>query len=355
MFWKDDWNSARQNLQAWWRCEGLAVSVTAPKAEPWEDIPPPPSPASLKQQWLDPDWRAQSQTHRLARTFFGGEAFPLYSCDIGPGSLGTFIGARPHLMPTTVWYESCIADPESHPPLIFDEEQEWFRKHVALIEKAASIADGRFLVGMPDLIENLDTLAALRGTREVLMDLRDRPGWVRDRLWEINEVFFAAFDVLRGMIRDPDGGNAFGAFQLWGSGKTAKVQCDIAALMSPADFAEFVLPPLADQCDWLDFSMFHVDGSQCIPIIDHLLEIDSLNAIEFTPEPRVPGGGSPHWYELYRRIIDAGKGVQAVGVRLDEVEPLLDAVGGRGMFIIGPGAPTEAEARAALERIEQYR
>ena len=41
---------------------------------------------------------------------------------------------------------------------------------------------------------------------------------------------------------------------------------------------------------------------------------------------------------MYRRILDAGKSVQAVGVKPEEVVPLLDAVGGEGMYVMtSPG------------------
>jgi peptide/nickel transport system permease protein len=35
-----------------------------------------------------------------------------------------------------------------------------------------------------------DTLAALRGDQVLLIDLIERPGWVRERLAEINQAFF---------------------------------------------------------------------------------------------------------------------------------------------------------------------
>jgi len=79
--------------------------------------------------------------------------------------------------------------------------------------------------------------------------------------------------------------------------------------------------------------MFHLDGHQCIPHLDLLLDIEPLDAVEWTPDPQVPGGGDPAWYPLYRKILAAGKSVQAIGVKPEEVEPLLDSVGGKGMYI----------------------
>ena len=44
------------------------------------------------------------------------------------------------------------------------------------------------------------------------------------------------------------------------------------------------MPALSEQCQWLDNSMFHLDGSQCIVHLDALLEIDALDAIELRDE-----------------------------------------------------------------------
>ena len=96
--------------------------------------------------------------------------------------------------------------------------------------------------------------------------------------------------------------------------------------------------------------MFHLDGTQAIPHLDNLLAIEPLDAIEWTPQAGQPGGGSPIWYDLYRRIKAGGKSVQAIGVKYDEVEPLIDAVGSEGMYIM-TSAKTEQEARDLLRRV----
>ena len=92
----------------------------------------------------------------MSRTFYGGGAFPFIDSHIGPGSLATFIGSQPHFQWNTVWYEPCIADPDAHPQLRFDPSNEWFHKHVAILEEAVRSSNGRYLVSMPDLIENID-------------------------------------------------------------------------------------------------------------------------------------------------------------------------------------------------------
>jgi hypothetical protein len=216
------------------------------------------------------------------------------------------------------------------------------------------LSQGRFLVTIPDLIENLDILAALRDPQTLMLDLLEDSGAVQERVAEINQIYFQVFDQFFKLVRDPWGGNAFSAFCIWGPGKTAKVQCDVSAMISPRMFARFVAPALAEQCEWLDYSMYHLDGTQAIPHLDVLLDIDSLNAIEWTPQVSAPQGGDPMWYDLYRRILDGGKGVQAINVKPREVFPLIDAVGPQGLYIMVT-TQSEGEARALEDALEDYR
>jgi hypothetical protein len=120
-------------------------------------------------------------------------------------------------------------------------------------------------------------------------------------------------------------------------------------------YARFVVPYLSEQCAWLDYSMYHLDGTNAHQHLDLLLSIDRLNAIEWTPQAGRPSGGSPEWYNLYRRIKAAGKSVQAVGVEYEDVIPLLDAVGPQGMFIIlaHDGFPPD-RAEQLAKQLEPY-
>jgi hypothetical protein len=246
------------------------------------------------------------------------------------------------------------ANPESYPPLRFDAGNKWQRIHEQTLAACARLGRGKYLVGCPDLIENIDILAALLDPQLLLYDLIERPEWLERKVWEINEVFFKSYQRLYDIIKLPDGSSCFDAFRLWGPGKVAKVQCDASAMFSTDMFARFVAPALTAQCKWLDHSMFHLDGHQCIQHLDILLGIEPLDAIEWTPDPQVPTGGSPEWYPMYRRILEAGKSVQAIGIRPEEVEPLLDAVGPKGMYLmVNAWEPGEIDA---VEKIaEKFR
>ena len=358
MKYKPDYKQAMANLERWWNRKGLAACISAGRVQPVEKLHKPAEPASDFDAYAEPVGRIERMTYNLSHLYPAGDRLPILDIMIGPGSLSTFLGAQPHFSRETVWYDTCIANPDTCGPILFDRTNKWFQIHLELAKEGVEQNRGRYIVGMPDLIENLDTLASLRGTQELLMDLIERPAWVHKSLAQINDAFFASFDLLYDVIKF-EGGNAWGAFDIWGPGKTAKVQCDFSCMISPSMFDEFVLPSLRAQCDWLDYSMYHLDGEDAMQHLDSLLAIESLDAIEWTPvgacgvaglEP----GGSPKWYDLYRRIKRAGKSVQAIGIKAAEVAPLLDAVGPEAMMLL-VWAKDMAEADEIAKTIDRYR
>jgi hypothetical protein len=128
----------------------------------------------------------------------------------------------------------------------------------------------------------------------------------------------------------------------------------MSAMFSPEMFGEFAVPGLTEQCEWLDHSLYHLDGTQALCHLDQLLGIDGLDAVEWTPQAGIETGGSPRWYDLYRRILTAGKSVQAVNVEPGEILPLLDAIGGRGVYLITQFG-SEREAEEMADKVEPYR
>jgi hypothetical protein len=355
--WKPDWPTVKQHYIDWWNQHGLVLWATAPAERPHDNLPDPGPPPSLDAKWYGPTWRIQQQEHRLAHTCFGGDSFPMLSTWSGAGDLAAYLGCPVQLAESTIWYEPIISDPDAFAgPLTIDHANPVLRKTLALIDLAVQRSAGRYLVSQPDLIENIDILASLRGTQELLIDMIERPEWVLGRLDEINAAFCEAFDLIHRRIPDEDEGNTF-VFNLWGPGRTAKVQCDACSMFGPDMFRRFVAPALDAQCRWLDYAMFHLDGEECLVNLDALLEVESIRAVEWTPKfcYAHEGGGHPMWYDLYRRILAAGKSVQAIQVDADEVIPLLDAVGGRGMFLIVRDLPDEAALHRLEEQVAAYR
>jgi len=357
MLYQADWPLAKDHYKQWWNHEGFVLWLTADLTVPREPISQPPPSTSPEQAWFDIPHRISWSEYRLACTEFLADSFPQAETQLGPGSLATFLGAEPKVDWNTVWYQPCIEDPDSFGPVHFDpQNNHWLDVHLAVVKEAIQRSHGRWLVGIPDLIENMDTLAALRGDGPLFFDLIERPGWVYERLGEINETFFQVYDIFYELVKDTQGGSIFNPFNIWGPGKTAKVQCDISASLSPKMFRKFVAPHLDAQCKWLDFSLYHLDGTTCLQHLDILLEIDSIDGIEWTPQDQSqPTGGSSHWYDLYHRIKSSGKSVQVIGVQDDELIPLLDAIGPEGTYVMMNGGRNLDQAEKLIKAVEPYR
>jgi hypothetical protein len=357
--WKTDWEQSRARYVDWWNRRGMVVGMMGTLRDPsvcHEAVERPPAPLSIEDQYTNAAPRAQRNHWDLANRLYPADVLPIAETDLGPGSLALFLGSEPHFSKDTIWFEPSIrdcAEPETLPPFRFDETNRWWKVTESILRESARLARGKYLVGCPDLIENVDILSALRDPQTLMMDMIERPEWVEQKVREINRVWFEAYGRIYEIIKLEDGSSAFGAFRLWGPGKTAKVQCDAAAMFSPAMFRRFVVPALTEQCEWLDHSLFHLDGTQAMCHLDALLEIEALDAIEWTPQAGIETGGHARWYDMYKRILAAGKSVQVLHVGIDEIAPLLDAIGTAGVYLLARCRGV-ADAEAILKRTETH-
>jgi hypothetical protein len=337
----------------WWAGKGLVLSMwehLEHNGPPHEEIPAPLPARDLDQYWFDPAWRAANIHYRLSRSSFKADIPAIANTHLGPGSLAAALGAELQGSTDTIWIHP---RPEATDQIVLDPANRWWQLHLDLVTACKQLAGDRYFVGCPDLIEGLDTLAGLRGTQAVLLDTVDRPEELARQLQAVNDAWFAAFDQLYAVINE-DGEMAFCYFSLWAPGKLAKLQSDISIMMSPGGFRQFVQPYIREQCRFLDYSLYHLDGVGAIRHLDALLEIEELNAIQWTPGVGQPQGGDPCWYDLYRRIRAGGKAIMASLVEVDELQPLLDAVGPAGVHLL-MHFETEHDIDRALAIVEQYR
>jgi hypothetical protein len=357
--WKDNWPQTRQHYLDWWDRRGLVVGawgtgLPTDGVNHDPDATEPPAPGDFSARQTDAEFIAVNTRYKMARRTWPADILPAAWPHTGTLPLAAYLGAEPEYSPSAIWYHACMDDLDTHPPLRFDPDHPRVRELEAIVTRTVEQADGRYLVGLPALLPGIDVLAELRGAGTLMMDLLESPDAVHERLDEIYEAWTIAYDRLASVVHRGDDGMAFGYFMLWDQGRCGLAQCDSAAMFSPDLFAQFVVPTLRKQCAHLDRCMYHVDGAQALRHLDLLLAIEDLDAIEFTPDPKSPGGGDEQWYPLYRQILEAGKSVWVANLRKPEVLPLLDAIGGRGVFVSVNGlSPSDAEALA--RDVEPYR
>lgn len=335
--WKQNWDEAKANHEAWWRGKGMVLASwgTGIPSDSLarEGIEVPEAPSSLKQWHTDPEYVARRIEADMARKEWPADMVPLCWPDLGTVSLAPYLGAKSNYGTNNVWYDHTLDEVDPGQKLRFDPQRPAVQELETTVQAVVQRAQGRYLVGMPALVPNLDVLAEVRGTQNLLIDMLEEPEWVHDMNAQIDEAWKPAFDRMRELIALADGSMAFGYFMLWGKGRTSLLQCDVSAMFSPDMFEEFVIPGLKRECAFLDHSLYHVDGHQCLAHVDHILALEDLDAVEWTPDPQVPGGGDPHWFPLYRKIRDAGKSLWVANCKPQQVKPLLDAIGGKGLYL----------------------
>ena len=290
-------------------------------------------------------YRYFCQTHA-----FLGESFPNLNIDFGPGSLASYLGSEIGFKEDTVWFNKCLDSWDGVPKLTFDPENKWFKKHLQLAKDCQALAGDDFYVDMPDLMENIDVLASLRGAQDILFDLLDEPEMIGERIQEVTDIYYEYYDRFYDVIKDEEGGNAYAVFQIWGPGRTVKLQCDFSAMMSPEDFRKYIQPSLRSQSENVDHVLYHLDGPAAIKHMDALMEIEGIDALQWTSGDAGPDGTLPDWDVIYDKAIAAGKSiwVKVYSGEFEDwirnVDRIVNKYGSHSLFLLFPEMSMEQAA-----------
>ena len=350
--WKSNLEETKQRYINWWNHKGIILNMWEHFQEgvqPHAEIVPPAPAKDLSQKWFDPQWRAEYLDWYVAHSSLKADILPVANTQLGPGSLAAMLGGVFEGGEDTIWIHP---HPDFTDEIVFNPEHPNWILHKELLKACKAKANGHYFVGMPDLMEGLDVLAALKGTDRVLLDTVMQPEILEQQMQQINDIYFKVFDELYDIIREGDE-MAFCYFSSWAPGKMSKLQSDISTMISQDDYRRFVQPFIREQCQKIDYTLYHLDGVGAMHHLPALLEIEELNAIQWTPGVGEPQGGSPKWYDLYKKILAGGKSVMACWVTLDELKPLLDHIGADGVHL-EMDFHNEKEVEQAMRIVEEY-
>jgi 5-methyltetrahydrofolate--homocysteine methyltransferase len=331
-FTDEDWERIERDWTAWWAhelerpmvvIEGLEMPAegTLPVAHAFTANFPLEVPAD--------EVIASYQAH-LEVTRFYGDAWPRWWPNFGPGIVAGFLGAHVHPVPETVWYEparqvnaaSLIEDLH----LAYDPDNAWWRRVRELTRTAVERWGNGVTVAYTDLGGNLDILASLRTTQQLLLDVCDSPDEVERLVGEITRLWLRYYDELDAIIQQAGRGTTAWA-PIWSPGRCYMMQSDFSYMISPRMFERFVLPDMAACCEAMEHGFYHLDGKGEIPHLGMLLSLERLRGIQW-----VPGDGQPpaeEWLPLLKRMRDAGKLCQ-LAITPQGARTIVRELGGRG-------------------------
>jgi len=351
---KPDWEETKARYTAWWKHEYFGrcgLWVEAPLDHP-PDLPEPPRHTSIRQKWYDLEHIDRWNQYHMARTFYGGEAVPHWHPGY-PGNNGVTVlmGAEVELDEDTGWSRGeplLVRDFDfrrlgihlNHPAWLWTED---------MLRFACRRSAGKCLVSMGAFGGCGDTLAALRGSQQLLLDCIDQPHWVREADLYFMDMWCEHFERLYALVHTHNEGST-GWFPLWAPGKFYCSHNDFSYMIGPDMFRDLFIPSLRRQMDYLDYSVYHVDGIGAFAHVDALCEIERLQTIQI-----LPGEGKPsplHYLDVLKKVQRAGKNLH-IGIPPEEVRPALEQLSARGLFI-HTWCGGETDARRMLADAERW-
>jgi 5-methyltetrahydrofolate--homocysteine methyltransferase len=355
LVYRPDWEEARGRLTTWWNGGDIgrpAMHITVPRAEPWEAIPAMPEPEG----WITPystrsvEYRVNLALRECLMTDYFGEAAPVVAPgDLAPNCLALYLGCHGTETRDSVWCEPCIESPETA-RFQYRPDNFYWRFSLDAYSQVRKRGAGKLLLQFPDLIEGLDTLAAMRGTQKLLLDLVERPEWVHRSLRRITDLYFRYYDMLYDLLRDEVGGSVY---WVWAPGRLTKLQCDFSAMISPGMFREFMLSLLTEMTERVSYSLYHWDGPGAIIHQQALLEIPRLGMIQWQPGAGNEPQWHPRWWPLLHAIVDAGKKVFIGGGGREQLLALKREFGEKcKQMLLGCEAQTKQQAGELLRLME---
>ncbi len=358
MMYKQDWEQAQTRTLAWWEGEIVdrpCLQITAPRdgmEQVRRDTLERPPDISLERWWTDIDLVVERTARRIAATYYGGEAFPLFNPNLGPDLFAAYLGAPLRFLDTnTNWVGHPMDDWAGAADLTIAEDNRWWRLQIDMLARAQAAGRGRWLTGIPDTHAGGDALSAQRGNARLCTDLYDHPDEVRAALRRLDELLRMAYERHYAVVETETYGSSSGWLPSWTNGRSNAVQCDFIALISPEQMENFILPSIVHEARLLDRAIFHVDGPDSLVHLDTLMAVPEIHAIQW-----VPGAGREpmiRWVPLLRRIQAAGKSLH-ISCSAAEVLPLLEALRPEGLMI-ATGAASEGEGRALLHSVARLR
>ena len=104
-----------------------------------------------------------------------GDAFPRWFPNLGPGIIAGFLGGSVHPTKETAWFDPLPIRNIHDLELCYDPDNLWWQRAKHLTAGAVERWGSRACIAHTDIGQNLDILAHLRGSQQLLVDLCDAP------------------------------------------------------------------------------------------------------------------------------------------------------------------------------------
>lgn len=358
MEYQKDFKSLLPYYEAFWNCEVLdkpALLITAPKIRGYQP----------GFNWMDPKNVLSCSTEQVLdefekeceNTFFGGLSIPSFWANFGPDVFSAFLGVPLTVSedsPGTSWIDWSFNAVKSYDDLSIlsiKEDNALYKKNIEITKMAIERSKGKFIVGITDLHGGFDSLSVLRnGPDKACMDIIENPDGVKIAMKKLFAVWKKIYDDYHDIVKNKqDGTNTW--INIWAPGKIYPVQSDLSCLVSPSTYKEFLLEEILSEIEYLDYSIYHLDGVEALQHLDMLLDIPKLNAIQWVSGARFASESIEKWFPLYKKIQAKKKSI-VVYPKIKEIEIVLENLKPEGLMIhIYPWDTSVEEAKEIMRKV----
>ncbi|MCX8082749.1 MAG: hypothetical protein N3D17_05075 [bacterium] len=357
MEFKPNFEELQPYYEAFWNCEVLdkiAVIVKAPKRKgsdiSWFNRFTPYFLVTQK-----PDIILDAFEEYLKEVYYGGLAVPYFLPFLGPDILSAFLGAEIQFSPESKetswidWSKPLLPDYKNLEQLYIDESNPLYQKYLNLTKAAAERGKNRYIVGVTDLHSNFDALCVLRGGPDrACMDLIDYPEEAKKVINFLYKAWQKVYDDYWSIVKDIQKGSTTW-IDIWAPGKMFPVQNDFSCLVSSSVYKEFFLEELLWEIEYLDYSIYHLDGVEALQHLDILLDIPKLNAIQWVSGAKFSSVSIERWIPLYQKI-QAKKKAIIVYPKLHEIDIVLENLRPEGL-LLSLSCSCQEEAKEVLKKL----
>jgi hypothetical protein len=351
---KPDYERSRQRIDAFWERELIDRPVVqfGLARPPAEQVPLPPSHhATPAERWLDAGYQAEFQLAILSNQEFLGDTMPVAWPNLGPEIFAALYGCPIHFGDYgTSWSEPILHDWDEAGRLHLDWESPYLHKLHELTDALLAVGKDRFITGMTDWHPGGDGVAALRDPQELAIDMVTHVRDVKALLARLEADYFQLYDVFYRKLH-----TAGQPISTWTTlvcdGRFYVPSNDFSIMIGKEMFDDVFLPGIARECQFLDRSIYHLDGPGALRHLDSILSIPELDALQF-----VPGTGNEgfhKWVAVYRRAQAAGKAIQ-VFCTMAELDQVMETLDPQGLLLSVSHVPSREAAETMLHRLEKW-
>jgi hypothetical protein len=343
--------------EAFWRGEleeGPLLWIAVPRVLPGT---PPKEPPTEEALWTDVDYVMAKAEYDLGHTYYAGDALPVFNPWLGPDQFAAWLGADLTLRPreNTSWVKPFIYDLEKDPDFQIDPSNRWWRLYLEIVEASVQSGKDKWVTTYPDLHTGIDGLCAMRGPKELMIDLLERPAAVHRAMDQMTRLWKEIVDLVSARVL-PTGQGTSNWCMGWSRERYLCIgQNDFTCLISPRMFDEFCLRDTVECINHVDRILYHLDGPDAIKHLPRLLEIERLDCVQWIQGASLPLPS--HWLDLLRQVQAAGKSIQLYYAGAhggdanfqDEINCLCEALDPRRLFFMIE-AHSIAEADSLVRR-----